>query len=95
MLRRLLIAAFFLIPLAWLVSLAVRTPQEIFFGASRFIPENPTLANFGQVLTDTGFLTYLWNGAETVWPRRAGSHPRRCPRRLCVFATELSRPIED
>ncbi|GHA32982.1 ABC transporter permease [Devosia pacifica] len=59
-----LIAAFFLVPLTWLVSLALRTPQEIFFGASRFIPENPTLDNFGQVLRDRGFLNYLWNALK-------------------------------
>ncbi|WP_425290251.1 carbohydrate ABC transporter permease [Arsenicitalea aurantiaca] len=58
------IAGFFLVPIVWLVSLAIRTPQEIFFGASRFIPENPTLANFWQVLTGSGFLTYLGNGLK-------------------------------
>ncbi|WP_127144536.1 carbohydrate ABC transporter permease [Pelagibacterium montanilacus] len=58
------IAAFFLIPLVWLGSLAVRTPQEIFLGASRFIPENPTLDNFTRVLTDSGFLVYLGNALK-------------------------------
>lgn len=58
------LGAFFLIPIVWLVSLSVRTQSEIFFGAARFIPEAPTLANFGQVLTDAGFQTYLWNSAK-------------------------------
>jgi multiple sugar transport system permease protein len=58
----LVIAAIFLVPVLWLVSLAIRTPQEIFLGASRFIPESPTLDNFSRVLSDTGFPGYLWNG---------------------------------
>lgn len=58
------IGAFFLIPILWLVSLSIRTPQEIFLGASRFIPHDPTLGNFVQVFTDTGFVSYLWNGLK-------------------------------
>lgn len=57
-----LIAAVFLIPVLWLVSLALRTPKEIFLGAARFIPEAPTLDNFARVFRDTGFPGYLWNG---------------------------------
>ncbi|WP_448956177.1 carbohydrate ABC transporter permease [Labrys neptuniae] len=59
-----LIAAFFLTPLLWLLSLALRTRQEIFLGASRFIPKRPTLDNFVQVLGDPAFLIYLWNGLK-------------------------------
>lgn len=58
------IAGFFLIPIVWLISLAVRTQQEIFLGAARFIPENPTLDNFTQILTDSGFLIYLGNSLK-------------------------------
>ncbi|MEO1795640.1 MAG: carbohydrate ABC transporter permease, partial [Pseudomonadota bacterium] len=54
----------FAAPLLWLVSLAIRTPAEIFLGAARFIPEEPTLANFQQVLTDRTFGLYLWNGIK-------------------------------
>jgi multiple sugar transport system permease protein len=57
----LVVAAFFILPILWLVSLALRTPQEIFFGAARFIPENPTFDNFIRVWNDTGFAGYLWN----------------------------------
>jgi multiple sugar transport system permease protein len=60
----LLVAAFFLTPVLWLLSLALRTPAEIYLGAARFIPEEPTLANFGQVLTDGAFPRYLWNGLK-------------------------------
>lgn len=58
------IAAFFLVPLLWLLSLSLRTRQEVFLGASRFIPRNPTLVNFEQILSDPAFLTYLWNGLK-------------------------------
>ncbi|NDV01204.1 carbohydrate ABC transporter permease [Pseudoroseicyclus tamaricis] len=67
------LAAFFLIPVIWLVSLSVRTPQEVFLGASRLIPEAPTLANFGQVLTDGGFRLYLWNSVKLAFLGAAGA----------------------
>jgi len=57
----LLVAAFFILPILWLVSLSLRTPQEIFFGAARFIPQAPTFDNFVRVWNDTGFPGYLWN----------------------------------
>jgi len=60
----LLLAAAFLMPLLWLVSLAIRTPAEVFLGAARFIPEAPTLENFRQILTDRTFGLYLWNGIK-------------------------------
>ena len=60
----LVIAAFFLTPLLWLLSLSLRTRQEVFLGASRFIPKRPTLGNFEQILSDPAFVTYLWNGLK-------------------------------
>ena len=60
----LVLAAFFLMPLLWLVSLAIRTPAEVFLGAARFIPEAPTFDNFRQILTDRTFGLYLWNGIK-------------------------------
>lgn len=59
-----IIAAFFLVPLLWLLSLALRTRQEVFLGASRFIPKRPTLGNFEQILSDPAFMNYLWNGLK-------------------------------
>jgi len=58
------LAAFFLAPVLWLASLALRTQAEVFLGAARFFPEAPTLANFVQVITDGGFRTYLWNSVK-------------------------------
>ncbi|MBZ9936247.1 carbohydrate ABC transporter permease [Mesorhizobium sp. BR1-1-16] len=58
------IAAFFLVPLLWLLSLSLRTRQEVYLGAARFIPKHPTIANFQQILSDPAFITYLWNGLK-------------------------------
>ncbi|MFN3661644.1 carbohydrate ABC transporter permease [Yoonia sp.] len=58
------LAALFLLPLLWLVSLSLRTPAEVYLGAARFIPENPTLDNFRQILTDRAFGIYLWNAVK-------------------------------
>ncbi len=55
---------FFAIPLLWLLSLAVRDQTEVFLGVARFIPENPTMDNFVNVLTNSYFPTYLWNGLK-------------------------------
>ncbi|NBD29416.1 MAG: ABC transporter permease subunit [Alphaproteobacteria bacterium] len=60
----LVLIALFAAPLLWLVSLAIRTPAEVFLGAARFIPDQPTLANFEQILTDRTFGLYLWNGIK-------------------------------
>jgi multiple sugar transport system permease protein len=59
-----LLAAFFATPFVWMLSLSLRTPAEIYLGAARLIPEAPTLANFGRVLSDPAFLLYLWNGLK-------------------------------
>lgn len=63
-LMAILIGLFFLIPLFWLLSLALRTKQEMFLGASRFIPKHATIANFMKILSDPTFIRYLWNGLE-------------------------------
>ncbi|TDL81482.1 carbohydrate ABC transporter permease [Palleronia sediminis] len=59
-----MLALFFAVPFAWLLSLALRTPAEVYRGAARFIPAEPTLANFGAILSDPAFLVYLWNGLK-------------------------------
>ncbi len=56
-----LLALVFLLPILWLLSLALRTQAEVFLGAARFIPEAPTLDNFASVLRDGGFQSYIWN----------------------------------
>jgi multiple sugar transport system permease protein len=58
------IALFFLLPLLWLLSLSLRTKQEMFLGAARFIPKHATLDNYFKILSDPTFVTYLWNGLK-------------------------------
>lgn len=59
-----LIGAIFLFPVLWLLSLALRTQAEVYLGAARFIPAEPTLDNFRLILTDRAFGTYLWNSLK-------------------------------
>ncbi|CTQ51237.1 carbohydrate ABC transporter permease [Jannaschia donghaensis] len=59
-----LLAVFFATPFVWLLSLSLRTPAEVFRGAARLIPHEPTLGNFAYILSDPAFLTYLWNGLK-------------------------------
>ena len=68
-----LVAAFFAMPFLWLLSLALRTPAEVFLGAARLVPRAPTLANFAQVLGDPAFATYLWNGVRLSASGAAGA----------------------
>lgn len=63
-LAALVIGAVFLFPVLWLVSLALRTPAEVYLGAARFIPAEPTFENFRLILTDRAFDTYLWNSLK-------------------------------
>lgn len=58
------IGAVFVFPLLWLLSLSLRTPAEVYLGAARFIPAEPTLENFHLILTDRAFGTYLWNALK-------------------------------
>lgn len=60
-----LLVLFFLGPVLWIVSLALRTPQEL-FGAPRLLPRNPTLENFTYILTRTQMPTYIWNSVRLV-----------------------------
>ena len=59
-----LILIFFLTPLLWVFSLAVRTPAEVFISELRLWPNQPTLQNFAEVLTNPRFLRYLYNGLK-------------------------------
>jgi multiple sugar transport system permease protein len=59
-----LIFLFFAGPLLWLVSLSIRTQAEIFVSDIRLIPNNPTIENYGAVLNNPQFPTFLWNGLK-------------------------------
>ncbi|NLS00372.1 carbohydrate ABC transporter permease [Rhizobium sp. P38BS-XIX] len=55
---------FFAGPLTYLLSMALRDRREIYRGASRYIPHNPTIDNFIAVLNNSYFPIYLWNGLK-------------------------------
>lgn len=61
----LVMIAFFLGPVLWIISLAFRTPQDL-FGAPSLFPREATLENFRYVLTRTGMPTYIWNSIRLV-----------------------------
>ena len=51
-------------PLLWLLSLSIRTQQEIFITSLRLIPENPTLENYTEVLYTAQFSVFLLNSLK-------------------------------
>lgn len=61
-----LILIFFGLPLVWLLSLALRSPQEIWEISVNLIPRNPTLDNFWVVFQDGKVRTYLFNSFKLV-----------------------------
>jgi len=50
-----------LLPLAFLVSNAFKTPQEMVAWPPTLIPRDPTLENLTSVLSDTPLLRWIWN----------------------------------
>ncbi len=56
----LLTAAFFGVPLYWMVLTSIKTPEEIFTTPPTIIPSQITLENYGSVL-DASYLRFFWN----------------------------------
>lgn len=57
---------FFLFPVLWATSLALRTPEELFSYPPRLIPLAPTFMNFVTVWNATNILIYLLNSFKLV-----------------------------
>jgi multiple sugar transport system permease protein len=51
-------------PLLWVLSLSIRTPQEVYVTSLRLIPETPTLENYAEVLYTAQFTIYLTNSLK-------------------------------
>ena len=51
-------------PLLWLLSLSIRTQQEIFITSLRLIPENPPFENYPEVLYTAQFSVFLLNSLK-------------------------------
>ena len=48
-------------PLLWVLSLSIRTPQEVYITSLRLIPETPTLENYTEVLISAQFSVFMIN----------------------------------
>ena len=59
-----LVLIFFGGPLLWVLSLSIRTQQEIFITSLRVIPESPTLENYVEVLYSAQFSVFLINSLK-------------------------------
>lgn len=51
-------------PLLWVLSLSIRTQQEVFITSLTLIPESPTLENYGEVLYSAQFSVFLANSLK-------------------------------
>jgi multiple sugar transport system permease protein len=51
-------------PLLWVLSLSIRTPQEVYITSLRLIPETPTLENYTEVLYTAQFPVFLINSLK-------------------------------
>ncbi|MBI3455454.1 MAG: carbohydrate ABC transporter permease [Candidatus Rokubacteria bacterium] len=49
------------VPFFWMVSTSLKPPVEVFAQPPNFIPNAPTLENFGRLFTSTNFLIYFRN----------------------------------
>jgi multiple sugar transport system permease protein len=58
------LAALFLLPQLWLVSLALKDGPAVYEYPPRLLPRDPSLANFRFVLEKTQVPAYLWNSAQ-------------------------------
>jgi multiple sugar transport system permease protein len=61
-----LAALVFLVPQLWLVSLSLKDRGAVFAYPPRWIPEDPSLANYVFALTGTQTPWYLWNSVKVA-----------------------------
>ncbi|WP_413376005.1 carbohydrate ABC transporter permease [Alkalihalobacillus sp. 1P02AB] len=61
------ILLFFLFPLFWIISLSLKTSQELFAVPPRLIPEHFAFENYKHVIDNTGVLNYLKNSTVIVF----------------------------
>ena len=57
----LLILLWCLLPVAWIISLSFKSAAETGVGSAQFLPKDPTLQNYKDILTDGDFLDALRN----------------------------------
>ena len=62
-----LVAAAFLLPQLWLLSVSLKTKAGVYEYPPRWLPENASLANYAFVLSRTQVPTYLANSAKVAF----------------------------
>ncbi len=65
-------SALFLFPFLWMLSTALKTPQEMFAAVMRLIPRDPQWGNFIRVFSAIPFLRYTLNTAIITFGTMAG-----------------------
>jgi len=60
------VAAVFLVPQLWLVSLSLKTKSAVYEYPPQWLPENASLANYVFALTQTQVPWYLWNSVKVA-----------------------------
>ena len=68
-----LIVAVFIGPVLWMVSLSLKTKEEIFSYPPRLIPHPFAFWNYVQVLTKSRIPLYLWNSVKITFFSVAGN----------------------
>ena len=53
-------------PLVWLASTAFKSTREIALGAAGFLPESPTIANFGDAIRRANLVDAGWNSLQVA-----------------------------
>jgi len=53
-------------PLVWLASTAFKSTREIALGAAGFLPEAPTIANFGDAIRRANLVDAGWNSLQVA-----------------------------
>lgn len=61
------LAALFVLPQLWLVSLSLKTSAAVYEFPPRLVPEQPSLQNFAFVLEKTQIPVYLWNSVRVAF----------------------------
>ena len=73
------VAAVFLLPQLWLLSLSLKSKAGVYEYPPRWMPERATLANYVFALTQTQVPWYLWNSAIVATAAAAGTMAAAIP----------------
>jgi ABC-type glycerol-3-phosphate transport system permease component len=81
----LLISAFFIAPLLWMISTSLKAPSEYFTADVRWVPRNPTLQHYQQLLDPSERSGVRLRTGNPFWSSKAS------PRQPLGFRHHLRR----